>query len=159
MDVRNKKTITFMLFFSCMLFISCNKTERRLMSYLRTVNPSQQKEVTIDLRKAMDVDYDCAYLFYECTTERDIEAVLGIPYRKKTYLPDSKHKLILMKDKKIVYDDNFYYNEVGFFFYSQKYHFQTEDVSYLMWHDSIFVATLKDDGYGRLFYQLRPIAD
>jgi len=159
MDFQNKKTIVLMLFFSCMLFVSCNKTERRLVSYIRTVNPAKQEKVTIDLKKAMCVDYDCAYLFYECTTEKDIEAVLGIPYRKKTYIPDSKHKLILLKNKEIVYDDSFYYDGIEFFFSNPKYKYHKDDVCYLKWHDSIFVVTLKEFDHGGFIYQLQPIAD
>lgn len=122
-----------------------------------TADKSQSGQ--INLKKALNVDYDSAYLFVECTTNRDIEMILGIPYQKKTYIQDSECKLILIKNNKIVYEDLFYCKAIEFFFYHDKYYYKKNDIEYIMWTDSIFAATSKQGLHGDVFFQLRPIND
>lgn len=144
------------LFCGCILFTSCKKTDKILYHYIDSENPNIE---LIDLKNALKVDYDTAFLFSECTNNKEIEMVLGMPYPQKTFLQDSEHKLILLKNHKITYDNSFYYRRIEFLFHNQKYHLKKNHVEYTMWTDSIFKVTLIEMEDGNHLYQLRPYAD
>ena len=143
------------IFFLCcsVIFTSCKKTDKLIFSYIVATNPDGGM---INLKNALGTDFDTAFFWSECTNEKDIEMVLGIPYTQKTFLQDSEHKLILVKNHEIVFDNNFYCKKIEFFFYGGKYHKKNNNMEYTMWTDSIFIATLKEKEDG-MFYQLMPV--
>ncbi len=143
-------------FCCCIIFTSCKKTDKILYYYIDCDNPNIE---LVDLKKALKVDYDTAFLFSECTNDKEIEMVLGMPYPHKTFLQDSEHKLILLKNHKVVYDNSFYCRKIEFLFHGQKYHFKKNHVEYTMWTDSIFKITLIEKVDGNHLYQLQPYAD
>ena len=110
------------------------------------------------MKNALKVDYDTAFLFSECTSNKDIETVLEIPCPKKLFLQDSEYKLILLKNHEIVYDNSFYCRRVEFFFYNPKFHHKKNYVEYIMWTDSIFKVSPLEKWDGT-FYQLQPYTD
>jgi len=61
----------------------------------------------IDLQKALNVKYEVMYLFGEYTQADDISAVMGIEYFRKKSIVDSHKRIILLRDNKIVYEDDF----------------------------------------------------
>lgn len=144
------------VFYSCIIFTSCKKTDKTLYAYIDSKTPNIE---LIDLKVALKVDYDTAFLFSECTNNKEIEMVLGIPYPQKTFLQDSEHKLILLKKHEIVYDNSFYYRRIEFLFYNQRYHFKKKHVEYTMWTESIFKVSLIEKMDGNTIYLLRPFAD
>ena len=111
------------IFCGCILFTSCKKTDKILYHYIDSENPNIE---LIDLKNALKVDYDTAFLFSECTNNKEIEMVLGMPYPQKTFLQDSEHKLILLKNHKITYDNSFYYRRIEFLFHNQEVPSQKE---------------------------------
>ena len=159
MAFTNSRFLRFLIVCCCGVFASCNtckSTDKILFSYIDSFCPQGGN---INLKRALNVDYDTAFLFGDCTNGKEIGAAIGIPYPQKTFLQDSEHKLILLKDHSIVYDKDFYCNRVEFFFYDTKYHYPPNKGWYCyVWTDSIFVATLQDTWEGA-FYQLRPYGD
>ena len=139
------------------VFASCKKTDKTLFSYIDSQCPQGG---IVNLKKALDVDYDTAFLFGDCINGKDISMGLGITYPQNTFLQDDEYKLILLKNHKIVYDNSFCFKRVAFFFYGAKYRLPNDKAWYYhMWMDSIFVATPRKDISGNLFYQLRPYND
>ena len=159
MAFTNNRFLKFVIVCCCSVFVSCStceSTDNILFSYIESLCPQGGN---VNLMRALDVDYDTAFLFGGCTNEREIETALGIPYSQKTFLQESEYKLILLKEHNIVYDKNFYCKRVEFFFYSTKYHYPPNNGWYCyVWTDSIFIASKKDKWDG-VFYQLRPSGD
>lgn len=140
----------------CVVFTSCKRTDKILFSYIDSACSIGEQ---VNLKAALNVDYDTAFLFGECTNGKEIENALGLPYPQKTFLRDCEYKLMLLKNHKVVYDNSFYCEKVEFFFHNAKYHYPKNDTWYCyMWTDSIFIATLKEKRNG-IFYQLRPLND
>lgn len=154
----NNRFVFISCLFCCVFLSSCNTTNDQLCAYIKSVNSQQESQVSeINLKKALDVDYDSAFLFGNYTSDKDIEGVLKIPLKRGLFIPDNKHMLILLKNNIIVYEDCFFYDKVEFFFYdSTRYKYTSENVDYYMWRDSIFQVSYKKDASGDEFYQLRP---
>lgn len=115
MAFTNNRFLKFVIVCCCSVFVSCStceSTDNILFSYIESLCPQGGN---VNLMRALDVDYDTAFLFGGCTNEREIETALGIPYSQKTFLQDSEYKLILLKEHNIVYDKNFYCKRVEFF--------------------------------------------
>lgn len=137
-------------------FTSCKRTDMILFSY---IDSTCSEGGQVNLKKALGVDYDTAFLFGECTNGKEIEKALGLPYSHKTFLQDHEYKLILMKNHDVVYDNNFYCEKIEFFFHHTKYHYPKNDTWYCyMWTDTLFTATLKKKR-NDAFYLLRPVGD
>ena len=159
MAFTNSRILKFVIVCCCGVFAACNisePTDEILFSYIDSTCPQGGN---VNLKRALDVDYDTAFLFGGCTNEKEIDVALGIPYLQKTFLQDSEYKLILLKNHNIVYDKNFYCKRIEFFFYNSKYHYPPNKGWYCyIWTDSIFIASPKDKWDG-VFYQLRPYGD
>lgn len=156
MPFMNKRLLQVVIICSCVVFASCRNTDRVLSSYIESECPQGG---VINLKKALGEDYDTAYLFYDCTTGQEMASAMGVPYSPKAFLQDSEYKLILLKNHKIVYDNNFYCHKVEFFCYDTMYRHTMAGVWYYTWTDSTFVVTPLKDSQQRLFYQLRPMND
>ena len=152
----NSRFLKYVIVCCCGVLASCNafeSTDKILFSYIDSACPQGG---SINLMRALNVGYDTAFLFGECTNEKEIEKAIGIPYSQKTFLQDSEYKLILLNNHNIVYDNNFYCKRVEFFFYNTKYHYPSNNSWYCyVWTDSIFIASPKEKWDG-VFYQLRP---
>lgn len=152
----SSRLLQSMIIFSCLIFSSCKKTDKILFSYIDSANPQRG---LINMKDALKVDYDTAFLFLESTTNKDIETVLEMPYPRKTFLQDSEYKLILLRNHEIVYDNSFYCKRVEFFFYNPKFRQKKNDVGYIMWTDSIFEVSFIKMQDGSPMYQLQPYSD
>ena len=60
------------------------------------------------------INYYEMYFFGETTSKDEIAYILGIPYENDKYIRDSEYRIILLKNKKIVYEDD-YYQKCTFF--------------------------------------------
>lgn len=107
-------------FIMALTILSCSHTPNELKEY---INSNYELEsignVSVDLRKALKTDYDTMYVFDAFTPISVVRSIIGIPdygdYRTpETALicSDSEMcKIILTKDKEVVYDDEYYYND------------------------------------------------
>lgn len=55
------------------IFASCKKTDKIIFSYITANNPDGG---IINIKNALDTDFDTAFFWSECTNEKDIEMVL-----------------------------------------------------------------------------------
>lgn len=103
----------------CLLLCSCRKnTDEILNAYIeRKCDFNGIDTCYIDLKDALRVDYDTMYVFGEYTQLQGIRLIVGIEnYNNENFLlpkgfvvEDSHRKIILIKDRKIVYDNDFKY--------------------------------------------------
>lgn len=150
------KSRFLMIILCCFFFVSCKKTDNIIFSYIDSTCPQGG---VFNMKKALRVDYDTAFLFWECTNDETIEMVLGLSYPYKTFLQDSEYKLILLKNHRIVYDNNFYCRRVEFFFRNSNYRYTKDNILYCYrWSDSIFEASYLEMRDGPM-YKLYPYTD
>lgn len=88
------------------LFFACNHTDRKIIKYVESVCPKGCDTCSIDLRQALKINYDTMYLFCEFTQSDEISSIMGIPYRSNKTIVDSEYRIILLKNNKIVYEDD-----------------------------------------------------
>lgn len=100
--------LKFILLVSCTSFLcACSQIDRKIIKYAQTVC-SQNDTCRIDLREVLKVDYDCMYLFGEFTQPDEISSIMGIIYKRNKTITDSKHRVILLKDNTVVYEDDYH---------------------------------------------------
>ena len=110
-----KKFFLKIISLSLCLFYGCSNTDDKLNKYIEshcTFNGSDT--CYIDIKDALKVDYDKMYLFGETTTADEISKIIGISYTNNKYISDSKYRMILLKNDKIVYEDDYYQNHTEF---------------------------------------------
>lgn len=91
------------------LLSGCSDTNDKLKSYIEShCNFNDVDSCYIDIKDALKINYDEIYIFGETTMEDEISEIIGIPYKNDKFIPDSKYRMILLKDKKIVYEDDYY---------------------------------------------------
>jgi len=107
-------------FIMIITFLSCSHTPNKLEEYINCNDELESNgNANIDLRKALKIDYDTMFVFDVFTPVSVVRSIIGIPdygdYRTpETALicSDSEMcKIILTKDKKVVYDDEYHYND------------------------------------------------
>lgn len=104
--------IIVLIIFIC---YSCMNTDKKLYKYIdKHCNSNITEPCFIDIKDALKVDYDEMYFFGETTSKDEIAYILGIPYENDKYIRDSEYRIILLKNKKIVYEDD-YYQKCTFF--------------------------------------------
>jgi hypothetical protein len=107
----------------------------------------------IDLKKILNIDYDKVYMFGEGTRANEISKVIGIQYKNNTFLPDSKYRMIFIKNNKIVYENDFYQGKIEFNiisgYYNESDYFVPSNIGYcLLDTSSVYRVrkTIKSDG-------------
>ena len=71
----------------------------------------------LDLREALDIDYDTIYVFYSLTPLNGIQNIIGIktygdaedPYTALIGSDSEMYRIIFIKNKSVVYEDDYYY--------------------------------------------------
>ena len=95
---------------------SCSNTDDKINKYIESHCSFNGTDLCyIDIKDVLKIDYDKMYLFGETTMANEISKVIGIPYNNDKYISDSKYRIILLKDNKIVYEDDYYQKYTYFF--------------------------------------------
>ena len=159
MKWNNINRITIYMF-SVFLFFGCtNSTNKKITRYLRDFECMDTCRV--DLRQVLNVDYDKMYLFGESILDDDISSIIGQKYRyspffKNYIIPDSKYRIILLKDNKIVYEDDFYQRGIIFTeITNERDTINFANIFYLVHHSPFYLVT---KSHGKNFYELEEVA-
>ena len=80
---------------------------------------NDQGKGELDLREALDIDYDTMYVFYSLTPLNGIQNIIGIktygdaedPYTALIGSDSEMCRIIFIKNNRVVYDDDYYYYE------------------------------------------------
>lgn len=126
----------FFLFGICLcFFISCNNTPNKLYKYIKLncqfqdcgkiFYESNFVEDTclcyIDLRQALNIDFDTMYIFREYTPLTVIQDILDMKdYKQSSHqntellVQEGSYKIILLKNHKIVHEDDFKFQKIIF---------------------------------------------
>ncbi len=120
-----KITLVLMVISLCVYLLeelTRDRTTRRLIHYLETELTDGCDNCIIDLRKALKVDYDSLYVFCEYTQDEEISSILGRQYNSPflSGIPDSHHRIILIKNNKLVYQNVYSSQEFEFDRITQK---------------------------------------
>ena len=80
---------------------------------------NDQGKGELDLREVLDIDYDTMYVFYSLTPLNGIQNIIGIktygdaedPYTALIGSDSEMCRIIFIKNKRVVYEDDYYYYE------------------------------------------------
>ncbi len=115
------KIINIVLVLTILFLSGCNKTSNKISKYIRN-NCNFEDTITffnafdntyykasgdlIDLKKALDIDYDTLYLI-SVGFESDISDIIGFKYNGGDFTLESEDKnlLLLVKNNEVVYQD------------------------------------------------------
>lgn len=118
------KYLIFILF-HIIFFTSCKKDNNDFSKFIQTrCNFNSCDRCKLDLKDFFMVDYDTMYVFGEYTQLQGISLILGIEYNETNIMmpkgfvvEDSYNKIILLKNHKIVYDEDvkspYFYSDNG----------------------------------------------
>ena len=123
------------------LFFACNHTDKKIIKYVKSVCPSGSDTCRIDLRKVLNVDYDCMYLFCEFTQPDEISSIMGIAYSSNKTITDSKYRIILLKNNQIVYEDDFYIRYMDFVRITERVDTIRKNVNYLVHYSPYYLVS------------------
>lgn len=112
-----KRNSFLLLSFAIYLFSGCTSkdTDEKLSSYLKNECVFDTKNTCyLDLKKVFEVDYDTMFVFTEYTQLEGVRLILAMPdYNSNNVLlpkgflvEDSHRKIILVKNRRIVYEDD-----------------------------------------------------
>lgn len=99
-------------------FLGCSHTDDKLCKYIKSHCDFKNSDTCyIDLQKVLGIDYDTMYMFGEYTVVDVMRNIIGIEeYGSKhpnaVSVKDSYHKIILLKDHQIIYEDDFMYSRL-----------------------------------------------
>ena len=115
-----KKYFLFLISFAILLMLgSCTHTPQKIEKYIKKhCNFATTDTCSIDLRKALKTDYDTMYVFNSLIPLTGVQNILGINDYGKCKNPeitligrDSEMcRIILVKNHKVVYEDEYHYN-------------------------------------------------
>ena len=116
----NKLTSIYVFAIGIALVCSCTrhfpeKVERYILKH-KILDGKGNGE--LDLREALDIDYDTIYVFYSLTPLNGIQNIIGIktygdaedPYTALIGSDSEMCRVILIKNNKVVYEDEYYYS-------------------------------------------------
>ena len=117
----NKLISIFVFTIGVALVCSCTdhfpeKVERYISKH-NILNDQGKGE--LDLREVLDIDYDTIYVFYSLTPLNGIQNIIGIktygdaedPYTALIGSDSEMCRIIFIKNKRVVYEDDYYYYE------------------------------------------------
>jgi len=117
----NKLISIFVFTIGVALVCSCTdhfpeKVERYISKH-NILNDQGKGE--LDLREVLDIDYDTMYVFYSLTPLNGIQNIIGIktygdaedPYTALIGSDSEMCRIIFIKNKRVVYEDDYYYYE------------------------------------------------
>ena len=151
-----KKSILKAALLSMYLFYGCSNTDNKLNNYIEShCNFNLADTCYINLKDALNIEYDKMYFFVEYTSEDEISEIMGIPYSNTKRIHDSEKKIILLKNDKVVYDDTYYPWRIYFSLnYNMLQHF-----SYDMYTTQTFKIIKRKNNSGRYpyYYMINPV--
>ena len=141
------------------LFFACNHTDKRIIKYVQSVYPNGSDTCRIDLREVLKVDYDRMYLFCEFTQSDDISSIIGVEYKRNKTIADSEWRIILLKNNKIVYEDDFHTRFMRFEEITDKVDTIHKKIPYLIHHSPYYLVTTSFRENQNKYYSLREISE
>jgi hypothetical protein len=103
----------------------------------------------INLKKALKTDYDTMYIFSGLFPADYISNIINLKYTNNNWDDDS-WKMVLVKNRKIVYENEYYSRNISFFQYPGYTYYNGGYAEYDLYTDSMFyVKKLK-----KAFYRL-----
>lgn len=91
------------------------KTSKMICDYIAAnYNIKEGDTIVFNFNDALSVDYDMGYLFGEEIQAIEMSKIMGIPYNNSQFIPDSKYRIILLKNNRIVYENDFYQRGIEF---------------------------------------------
>lgn len=140
------------------ILISCSGTAKKITDYIDQSCYSFGDTCRIDLREALEVDYDRLYLFNEYTAEHEISSVLDIDYKSDKTIGDSRFRMILLKKNQIVYEDDLNTRLIRFVEITEKADTTHKSTKYLM-HSTPYYTVTKLNANSTDYYLLTAISD
>lgn len=110
-------------FISCLVMLilnSCIHTPRKIERYIeRCCDIEMTDTCYVDLRKALKTDYDTMYVFNSMVPLTGAQSIIGIKDYGKYQNPETiligndseTCRIILVKNNKVVYEDEYHYNQ------------------------------------------------
>lgn len=98
------------------LCYGCSNTDDKLRSYIEKHCDFKSKDTCdINIKDALNVDFDTMYVFGEYTQMEEFNSILRLPYKNTKLVEDSHYRIILLKNREIVYEDDFeqYYSKIS----------------------------------------------
>jgi hypothetical protein len=141
------------------LFFACNHTDKRIIKYVQSICPNGSDTCRIDLREVLKVDYDRMYLFGEFTQSDEISSVIGVVYKRNKTIADSEWRIILLKNNKIVYEDDFPTRFMSFEEITEKVDTIHKNTPYLVHYSPYYLVSRAFSEYQNKYYLLREISD
>jgi hypothetical protein len=163
MDLINKtmKVLKFSIcLFTLGVFTACNSTDKKIITYVSSVCSNYSDSCCIDLREALNIDYDKMYLFCEDTPDNVISKIIKQKYDKNKHITDSKYRIILLKNNKIMYEDDFYQHYIEFAPITEERDTINYRNFYYLIHNSPYYSAIKGiKSSGYIFYKLMEISN
>ena len=156
-----KNNFKFLIILSIYLIYGCSNTDDKLKKYIESHCSFEQSEICyIDLKDALNIDYDKMFLFGEGIRSDEISNIIGLTYSKDKFVPDSKYRIIFVKNNKVVYDDDYYQYQTDFVLLNPIKEVYPLTTCYLC-TDSIFYVTKRENEGGRYpyIYFLKPVSE
>ena len=117
----NKLTSIYVFAIGIALVCSCTRHfPEKVERYILKHNILDDKgNGELDLREALDIDYDTIYVFYSLTPLNGIQNIIGIktygdaedPYTALIGSDSEMCRIIFIKNNSVVYEDDYYYYE------------------------------------------------
>src|SRR5690554_6879820 len=99
------------------------------------------------------------FLFGEGIRSDEISNIIGLPYSNNKFVPDSKYRIIFIKNNKVIYDDDYYQYQTYFDLLNPIKEALPITTCYL-YTNSVFLVTKREhNGRYPYIYVLKPIAD
>jgi len=109
----HKRYLVFSL--SILLCCSCSNTDDKILAYIENhCHFNNNDTCYINFKEVVKTDYDEMYIFGETTTREEISDIIRLSYKNDNYISDSEYRMILIKNKQIVYENDYYQNKVIF---------------------------------------------
>lgn len=160
MDLNNNLLIGGQYFIVCLfLFSGCIRNTDELICKHIESNLVKKNCDTIffSMNNALQVDYEIGYLFGEETNSKEISKIIGISYCNDKFIPDSKYRIILLKNGEVVYENDFYQRQIEFDL-KEEQDSAGIHISYNKFTSHKFKAIKKRaDLSGDVFYKLMPL--
>ena len=102
---KNNFLIIITIAFVC---YNCTSTDNTLRNYIDKTCLFKNKDTcVINLKDALKIDFDTMFIFGEYTQKNEISSILQISYKNTKPIEDSHYRIILLKSKLIIYEDDF----------------------------------------------------
>ncbi|MDR0970899.1 MAG: hypothetical protein LBM25_00765 [Bacteroidales bacterium] len=146
-----KKYILIFILFILITFYSCN-TNYKIKRYIESNCDFDKSDVCyINLKKALKTDYDTMYIFGGTTSAEEVSKIINLKYTNNNWNDDS-WKIVLVKNREIVYEDEYYSRNISFFQY-EDYRY-AGCIGYDLYTDSMFYVKKLKKASGAYFYRL-----